>query len=1144
MSRSSVRAARWRWPLNLPKRTALAVTLQYLGRIDESLAHHRRAIALKPYDAGLHSNLLYMLNFLPGWEPAAIFAEHRAWGRRHADPLTAQAAPHTNDRSTDRRLRVGYVSPHFHAHAVNFFIEPILQAHDHQRFEIYCYADVSQPDETTARLRGFADVWRDVGGMNEAQLAEIVRRDQIDILVDLTGHIAGGRRMLTFARKPAPVQVTYVGYQNTTGMEAMDYRVTDAYADLPGVTDAWHSERLVRLPGTFFCYQPAANAPAVGPLPADVNGYVTFGSFNNYTKVTPAVLTAWAKILGRVSGSRLILQVDVTPSLERMIAETFAGLGVSSERIELVARQSPSAFRELISRADIALDPFPFNGHTTTCDCLWQGVLVVTLSGQTYVQRFGGSGLATLGLQELIAGSADEYVEIAVALAADRRRLARLRTALRERMAASPLMDFDGFTCHLEAAYRQMWQRWCDVQGREVRAAGPQSALAAFERGHALLLAGRADQALPEFQEALRCDPNFARALFGAGTALLVMQRVDESIAHYQHLLQLMPNHADACSNLAVAFSELRRHDEAIEYCRRAIAIEPNYALAHDNLAGSLQMNGRLDESIEHHRRAIAAEPTSPQMHSNLLYALNYHPGYDAAAIFAEHRAWAVRHADPLLAASAPHLNDPAPERPLRVGYVSPHFKQHAVNYFVEPLLAAHDLRRVELFCYSDVRQGDETTNRLRGYAAQWRDIAALDDQGLAELVRRDRIDVLVDLTGHIAGGGRLLAFARKPAPIQVTYIGYQNTTGMRAMDYRLTDAYADPLGLTDAFYTEQLVRLPRTFFCYQPLAGAGRVTVAGAVAGIRDIHLGQSVRQSHPPGTGGLGGNTQGSGPLAAVRLGRHAAVAAALSYGDLCRGGNRPGSTGAREFLALGQISRVNLLGRHRARSLSIQRAHDHLRLFVARRAGCHPFGQRLSLALRRQRPGDARSDGADHHVGRRVHRVGRGPGERYRSVGEAVRHTARAHGRLGASGLQGVCRRRGSRLSPDVARLVQSTSSALKRLAQLSKASSSAPSCSSHQRSSIRASSLAIDVISWCSRSASAGSVLSSNWALSWRLRSSSRAIERSSAATSLRCSRWRCSRSLRSWLPWRGAACALPGDALAASSRSPSSISWLT
>jgi predicted O-linked N-acetylglucosamine transferase (SPINDLY family) len=439
----------------------LAVSLQGLGRLDEAILHHRKAIELEPTAADLHSNYLYALNYHPDHAAASIFSEHRSWGRRHADPLTALAAPHTNDRTPLRRLRIGYVSPNFMAHAVNFFVEPILTAHDRAGFEVFCYSDAPDADETTDRLRGTADHWRDILRQPDETVAEIVRADRIDILVDLTGHISGGARMLLFARKPAPIQVTYIGYQNTTGMLAMDYRLTDEYCDPPGVTDALHTEKLVRLPTTFFCYLPYANPLPVNPLPALANGYVTFGSINNFMKITPQVLETWGRLLGGVPRSRLLVRADMTDSLRQHLFRVFGQHGVGPERLELVNRVPRLEYLELIRRIDVALDPFPFNGHTTTCDCLWQGVPVVTRSGDTYVSRFGGSGLATLGLTDWIARTPDEYIDIASRLAGDLDQLAQLRTTLRERMAASPLLDFPTFTRNLETEYRRMWTRWC-----------------------------------------------------------------------------------------------------------------------------------------------------------------------------------------------------------------------------------------------------------------------------------------------------------------------------------------------------------------------------------------------------------------------------------------------------------------------------------------------------------------------------------------------------------------------------------------------------------------------------------------------------------------------------------------------------------
>ncbi len=443
-----------------PLYNVLAVALARQGRADEAIAAHRRAIALQPDNAVEHSNLLYALNYLPLADPDEVFAEHRAWAARHAEPLTARAEPHANDRSPDRRLRVGYVSAHFRQHAINYFSEPILASHDHERFEIFCYSDVAVPDRITQRLTPQADHWRNTTYDSHEVLARRIRDDKIDILVDLAGHI-GGNRLLVFARKPAPVQVTYLGYQNTTGMTAMDYRLTDERADPPGATDRYYTEKLVRLPRAFFCYRPADDAPDLAPLPAASAGCVTFGAFNHYRKVMPRVIDTWLSILSRVSGSRLLLLANRGGYVEEKWRQLADQRGIAKERIELLDYQPTLDYLKLIQRSDIALDPFPFNGHTTTCDAIWQGVPVVMLEGNNYVSRFGGSVLANVGLEALIAKTVEQYIETAVRLASDLESLAALRAGLRARMAASPIMDFAGFTRHLEAAYRRMWHAWC-----------------------------------------------------------------------------------------------------------------------------------------------------------------------------------------------------------------------------------------------------------------------------------------------------------------------------------------------------------------------------------------------------------------------------------------------------------------------------------------------------------------------------------------------------------------------------------------------------------------------------------------------------------------------------------------------------------
>jgi predicted O-linked N-acetylglucosamine transferase (SPINDLY family) len=426
----------------------------------EAIACYRRALELAPHSTVLHSNLIHMLNFDPAYDAAALFAEHLQWARQRAEPLAAGVEPIEVDRTPDRRLRIGYVSPNFREQAINFFVEPILQSHDHAQFEFVCYSDAAHADATTERLRGYADGWHDTHRLTDEQLAQLIRQDQVDILVDLAGHTPQNR-MLVFARKPAPVQVTYLGYQNTTGMSVMDYRLTDDYADPPGTTDEYYTEQLIRLPKSFFCYRPSPDSPPVTLLPATASGHITFGAFNNPAKITPEAIATWSQILSSVPESRLLLLVADSEGRNDYALEQFQQHGIDASRLEFVSRRPQPEYLALYQRVDIALDTFPFNGLTTTCDALWMGVPVVTLSGSTYASRFGACALIALKMKALVAQTPAQYVKIAVRLASEPKKLADVRAALRKRFADSSLVDAQGFTRSLEAAYRSMWRSFC-----------------------------------------------------------------------------------------------------------------------------------------------------------------------------------------------------------------------------------------------------------------------------------------------------------------------------------------------------------------------------------------------------------------------------------------------------------------------------------------------------------------------------------------------------------------------------------------------------------------------------------------------------------------------------------------------------------
>lgn len=434
------------------------------GRIAEALRHFRTAIDLKPDFVRAHSNLVFTLNYSDEISPEEIFDQHREWGRRHADPLTAAAGPHQNLRTVGRALRVGYVSPDFRDHAVTYIFESTLAHHDRRRVIACCYSDVERPDAYTERLRRSACIWRDIAGQDDKAVAELVRRDAIDILVDLTGH-TDNHRLLMFARKPAPVQVAWNGYPNTTGMAAIDYRITDARADPPGTTEHLYTETLVRMPEVYVAFTPPAAGPEVGPPPVMETGRITLGSFNALFKMTPWTIRVWSDLLRKLPDCKLLIFAVPGGRTSQRVIRAFAQHGIGEARLELAPRLPMAEFLKAHSRVDIALDSFPYCGTTTTCQTLWMGVPVVTLAGKSLVSRAGVTMLASVGLENCVAVDESDYVRKVIALAQDQAGLQHLRFDLRRRMKTSPLTNGARFAHFLEDAYLKMWEDYCCKPG-------------------------------------------------------------------------------------------------------------------------------------------------------------------------------------------------------------------------------------------------------------------------------------------------------------------------------------------------------------------------------------------------------------------------------------------------------------------------------------------------------------------------------------------------------------------------------------------------------------------------------------------------------------------------------------------------------
>jgi predicted O-linked N-acetylglucosamine transferase (SPINDLY family) len=442
----------------------LGTALTKQGRHRAAHAAYERAIALDPRSWVAHSNLLFGLHFDPDASPEAISASHRAFGEGLEAALAERRTPPAERcrgaLDPGRRLRIAYVSPDLCAHAVSHFIEPVLSEHDPDALEVYCYSDARRPDAVTERLARLVPHFVDTASWSHDALFDRIRADGIDLLVDLAGH-TGRNRLPVFARRPCPVQVSWLGYFDTTGLSSIDYRIADA-ASVPAHLEHLFVERVVRLPRSANCFQPPP-APDPSPPPCLERGHVTFGYFNNPTKLGRHVVAAAARILHATPGARLRLKYRSfdEPDLQARVAGWFAQDGIEARRLEFSGHGSMDTFLRAVAEVDVALDPFPYSGETTALHALWMGVPVITLEGSSLVARLGSRVLRVGGLHEWVATSSDEYVSLATRVAADRDGLVRARRELRERLTKSPLLDARGVTRELEAAYREMWRAYC-----------------------------------------------------------------------------------------------------------------------------------------------------------------------------------------------------------------------------------------------------------------------------------------------------------------------------------------------------------------------------------------------------------------------------------------------------------------------------------------------------------------------------------------------------------------------------------------------------------------------------------------------------------------------------------------------------------
>ena len=878
---------------NYPKAlNNLGGVLFSMRRVAEANQFFHRAVkedASHQKHLNAYSNLLFSLCHDVSMEPQQLFDEHLAFGEQFEAPLRASWQAHSNSKDPARVLHVGFVSGDFYDHAVASFLEPVLTflARKHT-LVLHAYYNHTLEDAVTARLRAHFTHWHDVAALTDLDLANTIRSDGIDILFDLSGHTAYNR-LRTFAHKPAPLQISCIGYPATTGLQAMDYRLCETFWLPVGQMDWQFTEKLAYLPcGSIF--QPSSLAPPVNALPALHNGFITFGSFNRANKLNDSVIVLWAMLLQAVPTARMVLG-GIAPESQADLAQTFAQAGVNPDRLTFFPRSNMADYLALHHQVDVCLDTFPYNGGTTTAHASWMGVPTLTLAGETPPSRFGARFMSRFGLDGFVASSIEDFVDKGRYWAEHLTELAALRPLIRERFNASEIGQPEPFADHLDTLLRTIWQRWCQdlptvslaIESKKTSATlttqptaqdpSPQALAALAEAykqqryseaeplaralvssfpehgfgwkilGAVLNLQGRWTEALQVQKKTVELRPQDHEAHFNLACGLHQQGHIQEAIKSYFGALGLQPNNALAYSNLGNIFKGLGLLEDAEAYCRQAIALQPDMANAHNNLGTALHSQGRYtqacasfgtalelhpewaeaynnlavslkdqghwDEAKACYRKALALKPDWSASHSNLLYCLCHDVSVEPQQLFDEHLAFGEQFEAPLRASWQAHSNSKDPARVLHVGFVSGDFYDHAVASFLEPVLTFLARKHtLVLHAYYNHTLEDAVTARLRAHFTHWHDVAALTDLDLANTIRSDGIDILFDLSGHTAYN-RLRTFAHKPAPLQISCIGYPATTGLQAMDYRLCETFWLPVGQMDWQFTEKLAYLP-----------------------------------------------------------------------------------------------------------------------------------------------------------------------------------------------------------------------------------------------------------------------------------------------------------------------------------------------
>jgi predicted O-linked N-acetylglucosamine transferase (SPINDLY family) len=822
--------------------------LQAFGRVDEAIIFYRKGLEINKFDSA--SCLLFAMNLTPQFSQKEIFMESARWGQRLSQNYNNKIYGHLNSLLPDRRIRIGYVSGDFKWHPVSFHLKPVLASHNKQRVEIFLYNTFPLTDSETEALADFADIYRDISSLANEAAEILIRKDGIDILVDLAGHTSFHRLEL-FVRKPAPVQVSWLGYFNTTGLSAIDYLLSDPITNPPEY-DAYFSEKVFRLLGCRFCYQPVTYDLTVAVTPALHNGYLTFGSFNSIQKISSNMIELWSRLLLEIPNARIILK-SLSFENDSVVADffrKFAAHGVTAERIELRPYSKHMNMMAEYGDIDIALDTFPYNGGATTCEALWMGVPVVTLEGETPISRQSKAFLHTIGYPEWVATTADEYIEVVRGLTSNLGSLQKIRAGLRQKMLGSPLCDGKAFTEQLEAAYRQMWQSWCDTaipvesfnefSTDELCATGynylndgeTKQALEILNRvlrrdpthvqalnglGKVFEKMGDYPSAVKAFRKAIRRDSSYFQPYFNLGFLLLNCEQFKGARKAFQLALELDPENIETLFNLSVTNRLLGNLLESQLNCEKVLEISPYHTSTLGQLAYVVAEQGDIRRAIELFEKALKLDPENPKLLAGFMPLMFYRIDSKQSEIFELSKRIARNFRVGSLAVMPLEKRDV-----LRIGFVSADFRYHPVGLLLTALFMEYNSEKLSLYCYGNLSKPDSWTELFQNHATAWRDISRISDEEAAKLIRDDKIDILVDLSGHTSGN-RLQMFTLRPAAVTATWMGFSHTTGLDSIDYIIADD--DFIRPDDEqWFSEKVIRLPYNRFCFTPPAPSPEV--------------------------------------------------------------------------------------------------------------------------------------------------------------------------------------------------------------------------------------------------------------------------------------------------------------------------------